>query len=72
MTPPTPAPEPESPARAEADPAPAGTSAGTPGIDRLEDKDEAARLSVLEALERGDIDIDEALAQIEQDEPRDA
>ena len=72
VTPPAPAPEPESTARAEADPTPAGASAGTPGIDRLEDKDEAARLSVLEALERGDIDIDEALAQIEQDEPRDA
>ncbi len=44
-------------------------SAGTPATDNAMD---AERLRVLEALERGDIDIDEALARLDPDDTRGA
>jgi len=54
------------PEHSGADTAPAGDTRS------LDDQDEAERLRILEALERGEIDIDEALSKIEQEETRGA
>lgn len=48
----------------------AATASGD--IASLDDQDEADRLRILEALERGDIDIDEALSRIEQKDAKGA
>ena len=54
-------------------PAQTGASAAPAGDTRsLDNQDEAERLRILEALERGEIDIDEALSKIEQEESRGA
>lgn len=58
-----------SPAPNESTAAPAAPAGDTRSLD---DQDEAERLRILEALERGEIDIDEALSKIEQEESRGA
>ncbi|MGI8484787.1 MAG: hypothetical protein ACR2OU_11060, partial [Thermomicrobiales bacterium] len=50
----------------------ASAAAPTADTRSLDNQDEAERLRILEALERGDIDIDEALSKIEQEESRGA
>jgi hypothetical protein len=47
-------------------------AAASGDIASLDDQDEADRLRILEALERGDIDIDEALSRIEQKDAKGA
>jgi len=49
-----------------------GVAAPSGDTASLDDQDEADRLRILEALERGDIDIDEALSRIEQKDAKGA